>query len=286
MQARNGDDLDRLMRRHPDLPAHPLILARARQIASDARAGARELADVFLQDPSLTARLLRIANSAHYRRGTTRVTTVTHAIVLLGFRTLREMTTGLGVYKQFQGGVAEPVLRQLWRRALCSGMICRELAGSAPGEEAFITGLLHDIGIPILRMLAGGLYDRVEERVLLGEDRPAAERAVVGIDHAEAGSLWAKRWGFPPAVVRAARHHHARDRAHVNPQSDPHYDRLLLADAAAAWLFGHPAERHRWSRGALQAWAAAIAPIRPDAFGAFLDELPSRIGMAESMLAA
>ena len=108
-------DIDRLVRQQLMLPSLPQVVLKVRKAIQDVSSGARDLAEVILQDPPLTARLIRMANSVYYRRTAGRVTTVTHAIVILGFETLRNLTFGLTVYKYLSHSGSQAAIRRLWR---------------------------------------------------------------------------------------------------------------------------------------------------------------------------
>ncbi len=200
--------LDRLR----DLPSLPQVLVGVSRVASDPGSNAVQLADVILKDQALTLKVLRIANSAQYSLTTQRVSTVSRAVVLLGFESVRALALGLGAYHLLssleRGGA---ILQGFWQHAIATAVVCQQLAGvlelDVP-EEAFVAGLLHDVGKLVLAEhdpeTAAAVYGRSET----GPALLAAESAGFGVNHVEVGGELARRWELPePLALAVARHH-------------------------------------------------------------------------------
>jgi putative nucleotidyltransferase with HDIG domain len=206
--------LDNLVRQVRDLPALPELAFRVMRLVDDPQTSAADVARVLASDQAMTARLLKLANSAFYGTGR-RIGTVTDAVVLLGMRTVRNMTVAL----KCQGMLVSPLPAyalcqdDLWRHSFCSAYAAQCLAiraGYRAVEEAFVGGLLHDIGKVVLN-----IYLRPELTLVARLTTAAripfmdAERAVLGFDHAEAGARVLEKWNLPPALVECVRYHHA-----------------------------------------------------------------------------
>lgn len=204
-----------------DLPSLPQVLVKISKVASDPKANASELSEVILRDQALTLKVLRIANSARYALYSQRVTTVSRAVMLMGFQSVRSIALGLGSYHLLsaleRGG---RVMETFWRDAMTSAVICQELAGlfgMAAAEEAFVAGLLHDVGKLILAEHdpegASALYGPT----LVGPELLAAEKAAFGVDHTEVASELARRWELPEVLQKAMTQHH---RHYASPPVD------------------------------------------------------------------
>lgn len=195
-----------------DLPSLPQALVKISRVASDPKASATDLADLVLRDQALTLKILRIANSARYALYSQRVTTVSRAVMLLGFQSVRAVALGLGSFHLLsalrRGG---DVLEGFWRESIATAVVCQEMAGLfgvAVTEEAFVAGLLHDVGKLILAEhdpdraceLYGGEY--------LGPQLLAEERAAFGVDHTEVAAELARRWELPEVLRKAMTLHH------------------------------------------------------------------------------
>jgi putative nucleotidyltransferase with HDIG domain len=241
-----------------ELAVLPATMVRLLSLLDDLTVDAERVLDVVGTDPSLTSNLLKLSNSAYY--GTRRrIGSVKEALVLLGNRTVvtMAMAAGMGDVLRGQLSAYRMAKDQMWRHALAMALSSSRLAlarGLSHQEErAFTAGLVHDIGKlllnqPLLRQ-HGELPGALE-----GEELLAAERAVLGCDHCEAGALLAETWSFPPLLVEAIAGHHggaaAGDLAGV----------VVLAErlCRALGLGSHPGEP--CSREDLDAVADGAAP--------------------------
>lgn len=192
-----------------NLPPLPEVAWRILELTSDLYLGVAQLSDLIARDQHLTARVLRIANSAFFQRSR-QVKSVREAAVLLGNRKIRGIVVAASL-----GGVLEksPHGKALWEHALAVALASREMAVLCSGfdpDEAFVSGLLHDIG--------KGLFDYQHplafmDAVALANATPElstteAERRFLGMDHLEAGELVADAWNLPLTVRDVIRHHH------------------------------------------------------------------------------
>lgn len=205
--------LEGLIRQARDLPALPDLALKVMRLADDPRASAADVARVLAADQGMTVRVLKLANSAFYGIPR-RVSTVTDAVVLLGMRTVRNMTFALGCQPLLECALPGYVLRpgDLWRHSFCCAFAAQRLAQRTQYrvvEEAFVGGLLHDVGKVILNThLQAEFAEVFEYAATHGVAFMDAERAVLGFDHAEAGARVLARWNLPPALVDCVRYHH------------------------------------------------------------------------------
>ena len=195
------------------MPSIPQIIVRVREISEDPKSSVADLANIVLSDHTLTSKIVRIANSAFYAEFANKVSTVTQAITLMGFRTVQNVVIslvlydtmkGLGEHKQFD-------FCQFWTRSLSTGVIGKLIASAArykSSEEAFIAGFMHDIGTAILATIFPEEYAVVAKRIAGGEDQIFAERTVFGADHTEIGGHLARKWNLPPVLSRPITDHH------------------------------------------------------------------------------
>ncbi|MGM9481400.1 HDOD domain-containing protein [Roseateles sp. NT4] len=207
-QAITRDELLAALRDLPPLPS--LVLELVESLGQEGLSAER-FATKISQDQALAAKTLRLANSSFYGRGR-RVGSVAEAIGVLGLRTVRGVVTAAGLAGSFRRP-ADFDHNAFWRHSLASALSAQALAnelGRDDADLAFTVGLLHDIGRLALASAFAPAYAEVE-RWRREQDCPAddAERAVLGIDHAEVGGLIAGHWNFSPAIVDAIREHHA-----------------------------------------------------------------------------
>ncbi len=206
--------LESLVRRVKDLPALPEAVTRVMHLTNDPKAGASDIARALASDQALTARALKLANSAFYG-GSRRIGTVSEAVVTLGMRTTRNLVMATGCQEMLERAVSGYALPRgaLWRHSLACATAAQALAvraGFRQAEEAFVAGLLHDIGKVVLNTYLKEQFVRVLLRASAGDVTfNEAEREILGFDHAEAGACLLERWKLPASLVSAVRFHHA-----------------------------------------------------------------------------
>ena len=200
--------------RSGSLPSVPQVMFKIREVTDDPRSGVSDLADVILTDHQLTTRILRMANSAFYGEYAGKVTRVTQAVSLMGFRSVRNASMALAIYsaverlgkcKRFDFGV-------FWSSSIGTGVIAKQLAqnlGLKLTEEAFIAGFLHDIGQPFLATVFPGEYDEILAQASEPSAIMALESEKLGVNHLEAGGMLARAWGLPETLVRPIENHHS-----------------------------------------------------------------------------
>lgn len=206
--------LENLVRQVRDLPAMPDLAFKVMRLVDDPQTNAADVARVLSADQALTARLLKLANSAFYG-ASRRISTVTEAVVLLGMRTVRNMTVALKCQDMLAAALPGYAMRQgdLWRHSFCCAYAAQCLAkrsGYRIVEEAFVGGLLHDIGKVVINVYLQAEFACIAD-LAAADNLPFmdAERAVLGFDHAEAGGRVLEKWRLPPTLVECVRYHHA-----------------------------------------------------------------------------
>lgn len=191
---------DRLARADVVLPLPPRIATEVLALTRDQDADFGRIARLLHQDPALAGHVLHIANSPAYLPRSP-IVSLQQAITRLGLRMLAEIalvaSVQCGVFR-VPGHEAE--LRQIWRHALASGAFGREIARSLRSnvESAFLCGLLHTIGKPLVLQTTLDLASKLEV-VASSED----VAALIAEFHVQAGGLLASRWNLPRAVCDA-----------------------------------------------------------------------------------
>ena len=213
------------MERLSNLPSIPQVILKIRQISENPKSSTADLANVILSDHQLTARILRMANSVYYAEFPGTVSSITHAIVLMGFRAVRNIAISTAVYGAFSrlSQRARFDVVAFWTRSLTVGVIAKQLAGSIRQTEmieaAFIGGFIHDIGQIILASVFPDKYGDISRAEAEDETVYKLERALIGLDHLEAGEFVAKKWNLPVSLLQAISHHHRLDKP-ANERSD------------------------------------------------------------------
>ena len=213
-QDPRGERLKRIVQRVEGLPTLPPVLGKMNQMMLDPKTTAKDVANLIASDPAVTARILKVVNSAFYGFPS-RISTITHAIVILGFNTVKSIILSSSVFDAFGGkGKGDPKFKRedFWRHSVACGAAAKVLArhtGEAALEEFFIAGLLHDIGKIIEDHFLHPEYEKiradVEGRKVLYRE---AEEIVLGVTHAEIGGWLFESWKLNKSLVKAVTFHH------------------------------------------------------------------------------
>lgn len=196
-----------------DFPSLPQSLHQVLSELEAAGATASSLESIIGEDPMLTARILRVANSAAYGSAK-KISSVARAVTVLGFDEVRNLVVALSLSGSFSCdlNVDEFNVRQLWLHLVATARVAQLLALQIPTlkpDEMFTAGLIHDLG----RVLSC-LYLQEEMRQIIetcgneGVSMLESEQRS-GLSHAEVGTFLATKWGFSDLLASVVRYHHA-----------------------------------------------------------------------------
>lgn len=192
----------------------PEVTVRIIEVVEDPKGTARDLHDVIKKDPALSAKVLKVVNSAFYGLPG-QVASVDRAIVLLGLSAVKNIAIAASISRLFNGSQRSDLFdaRELWRHSLAVGVAAKkisQMAGDPAGhEEVFLAGLIHDLGLLIERQAFGTqLNDVVRTKLDTGENFLEIERRIVGTTHQELGEGLTTRWKFPRHLRAAVGFHH------------------------------------------------------------------------------
>ncbi len=228
-----------------ELPTMPEVLAKLNEVMARVDTSAADVAKVVGADPAVATNILRIVNSAYYGLQV-RVSSVSLAISVMGFNMTKKVALKAAVFSSF-GKRREKIQHfdpaQFWKHAVFVGVAARALASNSSTfddmhpEDAYIAGLLHDIGKIIMMEKAAPRYLAMLRKAV-AQNRPDTEieKEDFGFTHADVGSVLAIKWSLPEDLAIAIRYHHA-------PAKDPFHRSLSslihLADHLA-WRGRNP----------------------------------------------
>lgn len=208
---------EQLAREVSSLVSLPRAYHRISDMLEDSRYGSADIGRVIAHDPALTARVLRLVNSAHYALAN-QVDNIPQAITFLGSRALQELVLATSVTSAFSKISTKLVdMADFWHHSIYCGILARAIARQqrySQPEQIFVAGLLHDIGKLVL-------YHRLPEesetilREFAKSDQPLfrIERQVLGFDHADVGAALLAAWKLPNIYRVTTAFHHAPTRA-------------------------------------------------------------------------
>ncbi|MBI4911287.1 MAG: HDOD domain-containing protein [Acidobacteria bacterium] len=194
-----------------DLPPLPQVAAQVLRLVADPDSTTDDLQKVISTDQALTSQILKIANSAMF--GMMReVRTVTQAIMTLGFSTIKSVVIAASAKNLYSRGSVGLQERILWEHALVTALACRGYARSLRfprGEEAFVGGLLHDIGKSVMGIKFPERYGALVRQAYNERlDSRTLELDTFGFDHCMVGEALLKSWNLAESLEAAVRWHH------------------------------------------------------------------------------
>lgn len=255
----------------------PTIAHKVIQVAEAHDTDAIDLLEVIEQDTAVAAKLMQVVNSA-YCGLRNPVGDLKTALTLLGNERVRNLALTVSMGSAFSRDT--PVGRldpnRLWDHSVCVATICRLIANRGDycnPEEAYLAGLLHDIGLLFINQHLSKLVPRVLVLTATGVALPEAERRILAFDHAQVGAYVASRANFPEILVAAIDYHH-------DPLSCPSHGRELTRVVSVANYLAT-----RYGRGSVHGRRLPAPPegvLKPmgldlHVFRSLWDELPESI---------
>jgi putative nucleotidyltransferase with HDIG domain len=206
-------DLNRIIGQIEDLPTLPRTVLKITALVNNPKSSAKDLARIITDDQVLTARLLKLVNSSFYGFPQ-RISTVTGAIVLLGFDAIRNLLLTTSVFDMFSNNKKLSQFNQekFWDHSLGCAVGAKVIGNVLRHdkiEELFVAGLLHDIGKIVEMMFLPKQFSKIADYVNDNHTlMRTAEEAILGYNHAEIGKLLGERWNLPPKLISIIAHHH------------------------------------------------------------------------------
>jgi len=206
MMKDSASTIDRLVAKAGQLYSLPTVAMKVLELTQNPTVDAHALKECIENDPALTIKLLRVVNSSLF--GLSReVRDLNQALALLGTKPLKLLVLGFSLPSGLFAGVGAAVLARYWRRTLTKAIAARELCETVekqPGDEAFIGGLLQDLGMLLLIQELDEPYIKFLDTVLTsGKDLKAMEIESMGFDHTMLTARLLAHWGLPEALVDA-----------------------------------------------------------------------------------
>lgn len=205
------EKLEKIMVKIGEFPPIPSVILESMRLLNDPSATVKTIQEQILLDPSLTSFILKIANSAQYGL-MKKVTDISYAINLMGYNTTKSILTAYlskNLYNARGGKLIQDVL---WRHSISTAVLSKTTAEHlkmANPEEAFIAGLLHDIGKGVLLKNNTEEFDEIVQ-LICGENKTSieAEQKVLGFTHVEVGYLLMQKWRFSGQIIETLIYHH------------------------------------------------------------------------------
>lgn len=195
-----------------ELPAAPVILSKALRLTSDMQSSIDDISRYIAADQSLSAKVIRLSNSPLYGRAQ-EISSLHEAIMVLGFDQIKSIIITASTVQMFQSGPHAETARVLWEHSLATALGARLIVqkyGGLDKEEAYLCGLLHDIGKLVLLKTIPRVYEGIIATVK-STKLPfiKVEGKELGYNHVHVGHQLLSRWGFPTNLVSQISAHHS-----------------------------------------------------------------------------
>jgi len=206
-------DLNNILSKIDKIPTLPQLATRLMALLDNPETSARDIREIMVKDPGLAGRILKLTNTAYYG-ATEKVVDLNQAIVILGFKTIRSIALSACVLDIFPESDNEDGFEILdfWKHSFIAAAVCKGVAlrrQDIDEEEAFVVGLLHDIGKIALKTYAP---EETRQILTLSKEKQisfyAAEEEILETNHAEIGGWLIEKWGLPDHITNTIATHH------------------------------------------------------------------------------
>lgn len=275
-------ELDDFINKVKHLPPAPRVLPELLALLNNDDVDNDRVVRIIAYDPSLTAAVLQLCNSAFYAPAQ-RIGDLSQAVTWLGFRQVYQLVTavvGARTLGRAQKGYGIDK-GELWQHAVAAAIGAQVIARKLGDDESlvFTAALLHDVGKIVLSEALEAVYLRlIEETSANGISQLEGEKKLLGVQHAEIGGRLLSRWKFPDSIVNAVWHHHA-------PAGAAPHERLAanvyLGNVMAHFLghsFGHQSLALRGRTEALE-----LLNLNAEALPGFMIETSDQMDQVSAM---
>ena len=195
----------------------PAIAIEIVQLVQQQDVNIKQIANTIQHDPALSTKILKTVNSSFYGQAHP-ISSISHALVILGLNAVKTLALGFSLVNNLHGEGGEGFDHgRYWQRCVYSAVASRLLAqklGLVQQEEAFLGGLLQDLGLLAMNQTLGQQYLAVLAQAGPQHRNLAkVEREMLGVDHAEMGAILAESWRLPPLLINPIRYHEDQEGA-------------------------------------------------------------------------
>ncbi len=233
-----GNIIDIMISQLGELQAVPVVLSKALKLTSNIESHIGEISKSVAADQTLAAKVIRLSNSPLYGR-MQRISSLSEAITVLGFNQVKSIIITASTSKMFQSGSNAKISNILWEHSLATALGARLIAtkyGGVDKEEAYLCGLLHDIGKLVMLQSAPEIYERIIAEVRGSNSLfHKVERRVLGYNHVQVGKALLTKWHFPTHLVSQIAGYHSTTLS--TPESSVNIKRVIsIANSIAKYI--------------------------------------------------
>ncbi|MBD3218217.1 MAG: HDOD domain-containing protein [candidate division Zixibacteria bacterium] len=198
-----------------NLPTPPVVFSRINESISNPNSSAYQIASIISEDPAMSAKILRLSNSAFYGIRN-EITSVKQAIITIGLEAIRSLVLSTSVFDAFKTNPEFAQQQdQFWRHSLAVASACRVIARRVSADwiqdtdKVFSAGMLHDIGKLVLLAYFPYEWEKIKKQMKDSQAKPTeVEKQILGYTHTDLGAALADRWNLPEVLHDAIAFHH------------------------------------------------------------------------------
>jgi len=277
-------ELEQMLSGPTEIASLPEITTRIVQVIEDPRATAHDMHEIVRTDPALASKILKVVNSAFYGLPS-QVGSLDRAIILLGPSAVKNIALAASLSRMFDANAISEQFnaRDLWRHCVAVAVCVRLLAAKSKSiapDEAFVAGLVHDVGLIAVQQLFPAKLKDLADRC---RDTPqclcALEESLIGADHQAFGSALARKWNFPPSLRHVVGCHH--DPSDLLSEKTRLTAAVYAADTVCClqrygfWLTGQDQE--------VPGEVLQVLGLAPECLDQIVNELPEQVEQAEQI---
>lgn len=270
-----------------EMPSLPQIIIKVQQATMKDDTSVQELASLILDDLGLTGKVLKLANSAFYRRSSQRTTTVTQAVILLGFGEIQKIVTAISVYEFFSLMTKRNCFRDIWKHSVCTGLCAHRIALSLSldsPETYLVGGLLHDIGKFVMGQYFPKEYEQIIEIIKeKGGKYETEEFSQFHTTHHEVGALVGTHWNLPEEICKTIKDHDFTNKTDLRNR-DKMTQIVTLANLIAKKTCGFETEQNKIKLASLLNMGEEILTVKQETLMEIVSKLGEEIYSLAKML--
>ncbi len=226
----NIASIEAIIQQRLELPTPPNVVFRLLEVIKDEERSFKEIGDIISKDPSLTAKMMKVANSSIFGL-CGKIGTIENALAVLGMNVIRNIALSFVIIDGVKAPSSEVFdIEYFWKRAITAAVAGEMLAAHIHFQsvDTFLCSLLKDIGVLVMyKQLAMEYKQILLLKAYAGSRSFPVERELIGFDHGELGGLMLKQWGLPETIYLPIFHHHDDV-----PSSAPHGTLIGILDVA------------------------------------------------------
>ncbi len=196
------------------IPTPNFVVSKVLELVSQPEVSASELTEVIEKDPNITVRVMRLSNSAYYGLPQ-KISTLSHAVMILGFKTVRNLVTSIYMHDAFFSSKLKTdsiSIEKLWQHLIATAIATEQISdavGFINKEETFLVGMIHDLGKIVIARLFPAYTDATVKLASVKSITYFEAESKLGLpDHVSIAERLLEKWGFPHEILMAVKFHH------------------------------------------------------------------------------